>query len=206
MEAQVERSIKRIWKGSWFVWSLVLIHVAYYLYSGMGHWNYWGGITASGLDKAGALRTPLVDRGELWRLWASIFLHAGVFHLFINMLNLYCLGILVEGVYGRFRLILVYGMAGIVGSLLTWSFGTERTVGASGAIFGLIGLLMIFGWKYHSNLQGPNGTFLRRQLAFWSILSLALGFVVPMIDNAAHIGGLCTGLVLGVLLSSKRMS
>jgi rhomboid protease GluP len=203
MEKEVEQAIITIWKGSWFIWIVVLSHIVYYVYSGMGNWDAWGGITTSGLDKAGSLRTSLVDDGEFWRLWASIFLHAGLLHLVLNMLNLYCLGILVEKIYGRVRFVLVYGLSGLTGSFVTWSFGTERTVGASGAIFGLIGMLLIFGWKYRSKLQGSNGRFLRRQLAFWSVVTLCLGFVLPMIDNAAHIGGLITGIVLGILLKSE---
>ena len=201
MEAQVAKAIDNIWNRSWFVIGLVAIHIGYYIYSGLGHWDGWGGVTSYGLDQAGALVTIKVDNGEFWRLWASLFLHVGLLHLSVNMLNLYCLGTLVEGVYGRWRLILMYSVSGVLGSILTWGVGTKRTVGASGAIFGLLGLLLIFGWKYHAQLQGSAGSFLRRQLAFWSVVSLGLGFVIPMIDNAAHIGGLMTGVVGGMILS-----
>jgi len=203
MEAQVARAIDGIWQRSWFVLALVGIHIGYYIYSGMGYWDGWGGITSYGLDRSGALVTAKVDNGDFWRLWASLFLHVGLLHLSVNMLNLYCLATLVEGIYGRVRMLLVYCCSGLSGSILTWGFATERTVGASGAIFGLIGLLLIFGWKYHENLQGPAGSFLRKQLAFWSVVSLALGFIIPMIDNAAHVGGLIAGMVGGVLLNPK---
>ena len=204
MEEKVADAIEQIWRVSWFVLTLVLLHVGYYFYAGIGHWDTWGGISSFGLDTAGALTTSLVDQGEFWRLGTSIFLHAGVVHLVLNMLNLYCIGVIVEGIYGRLRLIVVYLSSGVAGSVLTWAFGTERTVGASGAIFGLIGLLLIFGWKYRRYLQGRSGVFFRRQLAFWTVVSLGLGVVIPMIDNAAHVGGLLCGIVYAMLFPPLR--
>ena len=199
MEEKISQNLDNLSTPNFFAAIIVLGHVLYYLYAGMNYWNYWGGITALGLDKAGALRTELVDQGEFWRLYASIFLHVGLLHLILNMLNLYVLILIAEPMIGKLKIIVVYLLSGLTGSVLSWTWGTERTVGASGAIFGLMGIVLVLAYRERALLDGRIGRLIRGQLFGWTLFSLLLGWFVPMIDNASHIGGLLMGVCLGLV-------
>lgn len=205
MEEKINQGLDDLYRINWVVAFLVFFNIGYYVYSAFpDHWNGWGGITAVGLDRAGALRADLVDQGEFWRLFASLFLHSGLIHLTLNMLNLYALGVLVQRLYGSIQLLFVYLTSGLLGSVFTWAMGTERTVGASGAIFGLLGLLWLLGWKHQKELQGEGGQLFRKQLAIWTLLSLGVGFLLPFIDNSAHLGGLTMGILLSMVLEPQK--
>ncbi|MDP9456024.1 MAG: rhomboid family intramembrane serine protease [Actinobacteria bacterium] len=162
----------------------------------------------------GSLIPLCVAEGQPWRLVTSIFLHSGITHLLLNMLSLYFLGSFAEATFGRGRFFAMYGLSGIAGGLayLYWSVFTgaiaQPAVGASGAIFGLLG--GVFGYAIR------RGTFSARdpvigQLLFLTALNLFLGFSIPNVSNAAHLGGLAGGLVYGFLLaptvfSQKRLA
>ncbi len=152
----------------------------------------------------GANYRPLVQIGQFWRLATSIFLHAGIVHLLVNMYSLYILGKQMEGFLGRFKFLIVYLGSGILGSLLSVVVHSSVSVGASGAIFGLLGSLLYFGYHYRLYL----GTVLKTQVIPIIIINLLIGFLVPGIDNFAHIGGLVGGylltMVVGVPGKSKK--
>ncbi|MDP8946953.1 MAG: rhomboid family intramembrane serine protease [Actinomycetota bacterium] len=148
----------------------------------------------------GALIPALVAQGEVWRLFSSMFLHSGVTHLALNMLSLYFLGSFVEAAFGRGRFFALYLLSGISGGLAYLYFGgfEAPAVGASGAIFGLLGGVLgyslgrgTFSW------QNP----LIRQLLILLALNLYLGFSIPNISNTAHLGGLAGGVVFGWLVA-----
>ncbi|GAB3289065.1 rhomboid family intramembrane serine protease [Hymenobacter tenuis] len=170
---------------------------------------------ADALDPAGAdlIRwgsnySPLTLPYQPWRLLTSCFLHGGVGHLLLNMSSLVFLGLLTERLTGSGRLLLVFLLSGVGGSLLSllWHPAGINSVGASGAIFGLYGLLL--------------ATLVRRPIAFtraerYTVLlfvlylmagSLAGGLENHTTDNAAHVGGLLTGGVLGALLPRKAVA
>ena len=193
------------WRQFTSVLVLTLINVGAFLYAGWGYLSLFGIISATRLDQVGALNTALVDNGEVWRLLTSIFLHAGWVHLIVNGLNMYALGALVQRIYGTLWMWLSFILCGISGSLLTWALATERTVGASGAIFGWMGVLCVLGWKHRHKLNGEGGRLLRRTMVFWTLLSLGVGWAVPFIDNAAHMGGLLVGIALGMILEPKQI-
>ena len=147
----------------------------------------------------GANAGALTSGGQWWRLLTSTFEHGGLLHIALNMWCLYSLGWLAELLFGRSRFTLLYLMCGIGGSLgsICWH-GNGVSVGASGAIFGIAGAL-IPAMLLHSNQQLR--TLLKGQLtsiALFVFYNLAFGAAASGIDNAAHIGGLLTGLVLGV--------
>ena len=202
MEATIEDVLFHLheWRRFPSVLLLAGLHVVLFVCVGWGHFTFLGMITAERLDAVGALNTRLVDQGQLWRLWASIFLHAGCVHLIVNALNLYALGALVNRLYGSLWMWGSFLICGVSGSLLTWALGTYRTVGASGAIFGWMGMLWVLGWKHRRTLVGEGGRLFRSSLAIWTVVSLLIGWWIPFIDNAAHIGGLVVGVTLGILI------
>jgi rhomboid protease GluP len=148
----------------------------------------------------GALVPALVARGEVWRLVSSMFLHAGFVHLALNMLSLYFLGAFVEVALGRARFLALYLTSGLAGGLAYLYFGgfNGSVVGASGAIFGLLGGVLGYSLRRGTfSWQNP----LIRQLLILTVLNLYIGFSIPNISNAAHIGGLLSGLAFGWLVA-----
>lgn len=157
----------------------------------------------------GALVPADVAAGEVWRLVSSAFLHAGITHILFNMYALYILGSFLEPTFGRWRFLALYGLSGLSGGLAYLYFGQfdGAAVGASGAIFGLLG--GVFGFAIR------RGTFswqnpLIRQLLILTAINLFLGAAIPIISNTAHVGGLVGGLLFGYLMaptvySQKRL-
>ena len=143
---------------------------------------------------------------ELYRLVVSIFLHAGIIHLACNMYSLYILGPQLESFFGKVKYAIIFIGSGIVGNLVSLLFIKDYTVsvGASGAIFGLLGALLYFGYHYRVYLSGV----MKSQIIPVIILNLIIGFSISGINNAAHIGGLLGGLLLaktvGVKYKSKK--
>lgn len=132
-----------------------------------------------------------IQDGEVWRLITCTFLHADIIHISFNMMALLAIGPLVEKYYGKSRYLLIYLGSGILGSLFSAVLGNYVSVGASGAIFGLFGALLYFGYKYRATLDG----FLRSSIIPVIAANLLMGFVVPGIDVIGHIGGLIGGLL-----------
>ena len=149
----------------------------------------------------GALVPALVAEGEVWRLITSTFLHSGFAHLAMNMISLYFLGSFVEISFGRGRFLALYFMSGIAGGLAYLYLGTftAPAVGASGAIFGLLG--GVFGYSVRRrtfSLQNP----IIAQLLVLTAINLFLGAAIPNVSNIAHIGGLVGGLIFGWLAAT----
>ena len=139
------------------------------------------------------------SQGECGRIIWSMFLHSGVNHIFNNMVILFFLGAMIEKEIGHIRYLMLYFLSGIGGSLLSLvykviTFDVSGTVGASGAIFGLNGALLSLILFSNRNIASPGRVIL--MIAY----SLYSGFTSSNIDNAAHIGGLLTGFILGILM------
>ena len=150
----------------------------------------------------GANFGPFTRAGQWWRLLTSLFLHAGVVHLAFNSMALWQLGPLAERLYGRWHFLLLYLAAGIGGGLASlWWHPDGNSVGASGAIFGLIGGLLAFVSRRDLGVAPQAVLALRRSLMTFGGVSLAAGFAIPMVDNAAHLGGLATGYIAGFALA-----
>ena len=141
---------------------------------------------------------------QYYRLITSCFLHIGILHLFFNMYALYVIGTQIESFYGKIRYLVIYLGSAIFGSLLSICFSNSLSAGASGAIFGLLGSMLYFGYHYRLYL----GNTIKSQIIPIIILNLFLGFIQSGIDNAAHIGGLIGGVLLsmvgGVKYKSKK--
>ena len=143
----------------------------------------------------GANLDILTKGGDYYRLLTSMFLHIGILHLLCNMYSLYIIGKEVENVFGKWKYLVIYLLSGIAGSILSLAF-SHNTIcaGASGAIFGLLGALLYFGYYYRTYL----GATLTRSIIPVIVLNLIIGFTSSGIDNAAHIGGLVGGILIAM--------
>jgi len=153
----------------------------------------------------GAKTNELLRQGEWFRLITPIFLHGGLLHLASNSWALWTVGPLVEKLYGPARFSLLYLFAGVGGVLGSYLGSGSRppfvpSVGASGAIFGLFGTLLVFGYKYRQELPAHFQRSIRSGILPVIVLNLFLGFSILYIDNAAHLGGLATGALLAAIL------
>ena len=136
--------------------------------------------------------------GQAWRLVSSVFLHSGFVHLAFNMLSLYFLGSFVEVAFGRGRFLALYLLSGLSGGIAYLYFGGYATpaVGASGAIFGLLGAILGYALRRGTfSWQNP----IIRQLLILLAINVYIGLSIPNISNTAHMGGLAGGFVFGYL-------
>jgi rhomboid protease GluP len=148
----------------------------------------------------GALIPALVSEGQAWRLVSSVFLHSGFLHLALNMLSLYFLGSFVENTFGRGRFLALYLLSGLSGGIAYLYFGGFDTpaVGASGAIFGLLGGVLGYALRRGTfSWQNP----VIRQLLILLAINLYIGLSIPNVSNTAHMGGLAGGFVFGYLVA-----
>lgn len=151
----------------------------------------------------GANNRELVLNGDIWRLVASAFLHGSVIHLLVNMYSLYIIGSQVETYLGKWRMIVIYLLSAIMGNVLSIVVsGSSISIGASGAIFGLMGSLLYFGYHYRLYLSNT----LAKEIVPVILINLFLGFTMPGIDNAAHIGGLIGGYLATMIVGLKYKS
>lgn len=153
--------------------------------------------TGKELLEIGANRRTEVINGEYWRLITSMFIQGGLNHLILNLFALVVSGFLLEIVIGKYKMFFVYLISGIISSAASifW-YNNTISVGASGAIFGLYGVMLAFNlFKiYPANMRNMVWTV----LGMFAGVSLLLG-LLPGIDNAAHIGGLISGFIIGVI-------
>ena len=145
----------------------------------------------------GAKDNDLILQGQYWRFVTPIFLHANLLHLGLNMLNLAVLGVFLERLVGHMRFLLIYVTTGIVSIIASFYFmPQEISVGASGAIFGLVGAYSVFVLMHRRAFRKGGIPAL-----LWLIIviagNLSIGFFVPNVDNYAHLGGLLSGCLLG---------
>ncbi len=169
----------------------------------------------------GAKTNSLINAGEWWRFVTPVFLHGGIIHLLMNMYGLWVLGPFVERLYGSAKFVffwVITGVAGVLGSYLTvrpgmqlnmvsrflFKNGDPVSVGASGALFGLIGVLFVFGIKFRHELPDGFKRAFGTGMLPTILLNVFIGFTIPVIDNAAHMGGLVAGAALALVVGYKR--
>jgi len=145
----------------------------------------------------GAKENMLIHHGQYWRFVTPIFLHANLLHVGLNMLNFVVLGVFLEQLVGHMRFLLIYFITGIISIIASFYFAPQEiSVGASGAIFGLVGAYSVFVLMHRQAF--PRGGV---PALLWLVLvigiNLGLGLIVPNVDNYAHIGGLISGCLLG---------
>ena len=143
-----------------------------------------------------------IKQGEYYRLFTSMFLHVDIIHIAFNMYVLYVLGKEAESFFGKYKFLGIYILSGLSGSLLSMLLTQGISVGASGAIFGIMGALLYFGYNYRVYL----GNTLIRQILPVILINLALGFSISSIDNFGHIGGLVGGIVTSMAFGFTNRS
>jgi membrane associated rhomboid family serine protease len=151
----------------------------------------------------GAKNNAGIDRGEVWRFASSMVLHGGPLHLLVNGYALWVLGSVLERLYGLRRFLLVFMVAGFCGALASYLFTPQSSVGASGAIFGLLGASVVFGLKFRGLLPARIRNALTVGMLPWVAINLFIGEAFPEIDNAAHIGGLIGGALIATVLGTR---
>jgi membrane associated rhomboid family serine protease len=162
----------------------------------------------SALFAFGAKVNSLIDRGEYWRFVNPIFIHIGPIHLLVNMYSLYVIGPQVERLYGTARFLILYLLTGVAGVAASYYFAPGPggvSAGASGALFGLLGVLLVFGVRYRNELPGVfRRAFSPRGLVPVLVLNLFITFAIPFIDKWAHLGGLFAGILLAAAIPYFR--
>ena len=171
---------------------IILICIIMFILSGGGYNTYK-------LVAYGANFSALVRNGEVYRLVSYMFLHAGILHIVLNMYSLFIVGPRVEDFFGKWKYLLIYLFSGICGGLLSVGLTPNTvSVGASGAIFGLFGALIYFGYSY----RGYIGAIVRSQVLPVVIYNLLMGLFIPGIDMWGHVGGLIGGILTANMLGT----
>lgn len=150
---------------------------------------------------AGAVYGDKVFAGESWRLGSGMFLHAGLGHLIGNCVVLYILGMVSQRAWGAGYALSIYFASGLASSLLSAAMQPKPSVGASGAIFGLLGAVVVFFYRYRDSFRMRDRR-IGAGLLGWGIFQLSLGFMSPIVDNWGHMGGLAAGALLALVLPS----
>ena len=146
-----------------------------------------------------------INNGEIWRFVTPIFLHYGLLHIAFNSYALWIVGPQVEKLYGGSRFLFLYVMTGIAGVAASyWYHPDTPSAGASGAIFGLFGVLFVFSIKYRKTIPAFFSRALGKGILLTVGINLVIGYMIPQVDNSAHLGGLIAGgLLAGVVPFQK---
>src|SRR6266704_3569405 len=145
----------------------------------------------------GAKYNDAIVEGQYWRFITPIFLHANILHVSLNLLNLVILGIFVERIFGHLRFLLIYLVTGVISVIASFYFAPQEiSVGASGAIFGLVGAYSLFVF-IHRKAFRHGGIPALSWLVLIIGINLGIGLIIPNVDNYAHIGGFLSGCILG---------
>src|SRR3989442_6178604 len=146
-----------------------------------------------------------IAKGQWWRFVTPIFIHIGLLHLFFNSYALWIVGPQVEKLYGGGRFVILYVLTGVAGVYGSYLYHPDTiSAGASGAIFGLFGVLLAFGLRYRNSIP----PFFKRAVGTGVlpviVINLIIGFTIPAIDNSAHIGGLLAGGALAAIVPFQK--
>ena len=195
--------LKALAPRAWVTWGIVALNLA-----------VWAGTLVHGADAVSPTAAQLlalggntaseVQQGQWWRLLTAAFLHIGPVHLLLNMLGLALIAPTVERIYGRRLLLLIYLGAALVGSATSLHFSARSgvSVGASGAVFGIAGALLMAVFLHRERLPRLFGKRTLGGIGFFVVYSLVQG-LAPGVDNAAHVGGLLAGMALAFILPER---
>ncbi len=148
------------------------------------------------IAEMGATGTLLIKELGWWTLISANYLHGSAMHIFFNMMALNQIAVLIIQLYGVYRFFAFFTIGGIGGFLVSYVMGVPITIGASAALCGLIGAALYYG----KSRGGSFGQMVYRQIGGWAIGIIIFGFLVPQVNNAAHIGGMLAGALTAALL------
>ena len=169
-------------------------------------WRVGNGNVSQAALAFGVKDNDLIRAGQWWRLITPIFLHGNLEHIAVNSLSLYWLGSELEGLYGRRRYLLVYLISGIAGNYVSFLLKPAPSLGASGAIFGLVGAAICFPIRFRSLLPEKLRTYILTRMGLVAAINLGIGFAMPnVVDNWAHLGGLVGGVFAALLLRPEAL-
>jgi rhomboid protease GluP len=204
----------------------------------MIHQHAWSGVLTGAFDRDtlvrfGGTAADLIQQGQWWRLITGTFVHLTILHIVLNMWCLWNLGLFGEPLIGKRGLVTVYLLTGTAGMMLSYAWSILQrqdyavVVGASGAVFGIAGILIVLLSNRKLNVPWKELRSLRRQVIFFAVANLAIGMTpqlilmasaeqlnrihldpasLPRIDNTAHLGGFLSGLALGLPLFPRMLS
>jgi rhomboid protease GluP len=183
--------------------AIIAINIMLYVVTAYLSLVYAGGSIFSSdtevLVLLGAKVNDLISQGQYFRLISCMFLHGGIMHLAVNMYSLYAIGPMVEQAYGKAKYLAIYFIAGICSSMLSYVYSPSISIGASGAIFGLLGAVLIFAIKS----KGKTGSGLIMNILVVIVVNIFIGMQLPGIDYFGHIGGLIGGMIISFLLVNR---
>ena len=168
--------------------------------------TFFGAPSTEVLIGLGAKDIVRLVQGEWWRFFTPVFIHVGMLHFALNSLGLCVIGARLEEIFGKRLFLCIYLGAGIAGNLCSAVFTLGISAGASGALFGLLGAGWYLDRRFRKRLQEMSGGMLRGRSNFTIlvIINVLFGFIIPGIDNAAHIGGLLFGVVATMAILHLR--
>ena len=195
-----------------FTYILIGINVALFVLMSLA-----GGLSAVNADHrvlegfGAQVNYLIIHERQYWRLITCIFLHIGLLHLVFNNYALWIVGQEIERIYGSARFFLLYLMSGIGGSLASLFYQPDAdpdalSAGASGSIFGLVGVLVTFAFRYRKEIPDLIRRDILRSAVPSILINLVITFTLPFIDKAAHIGGLASGMLLALIVPFKKTS
>lgn len=204
VEREFQAQLTALAPVPWLTYTLIVVNCAIWLLT----LSQGAGFLAAGADKLlvwGGNAASEVQRGEWWRLLSATFLHSGIMHVVMNMIGLAAAGITVERIYGQRLFALIYLGSGLAGSALSLHFSAQNvvSVGASGAVFGVTGALLVAVFQHRNKLPKTFSKQTISSLSFFILYALMQGFAKQGIDNAAHVGGLLGGCLLAFLLPER---
>lgn len=197
-----EERLRTLTPTPWALYAVIAVNMAVWVL------NLFDGMSATQPSSAELFAwgansaTAVVRDGEYWRLLSATALHGGVLHLGLNMFALWDAGRRVCRWFGNGQFLLIYLAAGLAGSALSLHFSSQQavSVGASGAVFGVLGALLVGVYQHRASVPKAMATQLLTSQGVFVLIMLGQGFARPGIDNAAHVGGLVMGAVLAWLL------
>lgn len=203
--ADFEVKLKQLTPVTWALYGVVGVNVAVWLANVASGMSAFKPLPADLLAWGANSAASVVEDRQYWRLLTAIFLHGGFLHLALNMLGLWQAGKQLNRLHGNFQFLLIYLASALTGSALSLHFSAQQSVsvGASGAVFGVLGALLVAMYQHRGQIPGITSKNVMTSQGVFLAYALVQGFSKQGIDNAAHVGGLVAGCVLAWLLTEK---
>jgi rhomboid protease GluP len=158
--------------------------------------------STTALVHLGATGTMVIGKTGWWTLISANYLHGSALHIFFNMMAFNQIAILIARLFGPYRFFTIFTLGGVGGFLASYVAGVPLTVGASAALCGLIGAALYYG----KSRGGTYGQAIYKQVGGWAVIIIVFGFIVPQVNNWAHIGGMAAGALTALLLGYQEKS